>query len=615
MVRAETGVSKSYEYDAINVGMQVNKDSTIDVREEQTYDYHGEFHVGWRSIPLNKIDAITNIAVYDGATGQPLVYTAHRLNKDDPASWGQYTVYSTQKGGTKNIEWYYAARDTRHAWILMYQVHGALTFNKDNDRLYWNIFTNYSAPVHASHVAVKLPAPIDAHAAHLFSYRESKLMTSQDFKDGDTAVFDAVNFTPREAFTIDLDFPRGLVDRTAYWHDVWRMRYHLVVSAGIALLGFLAGFLYWLFTEKLKTGRGTIIPQYAPPGNMPPALAEVIIKEKLTPIGFAATIVNLAVRGQVRIEEDGAQNILSRYRPQLNAILMVTIVVMGLSVVMVPRHFDALFAFPVIFFGLTAIVLVASAFGSGYSIVKLKSYEDDPVLSHYEKMYLKALFGNSDRFRTKEVRFNRAKQRTLYYSLLAVKDAVYRATEKGGLYEKKVSEEKKRRKYISVLAILYFFGLQFALTAFGQQGMIGLTAVATALALVVFIKYEARLSPEGRITREEWLGFKMYLETTEKYRMQNLTPDLFEKYLPYAMIFGVEKKWARTFEAMHLPSPSWYGGAAGMYAGGHGGSFSSTGFSASFVSSFAGAFAASGGGGAGGGGAGGGGGGGGGGAG
>jgi uncharacterized membrane protein len=78
--------------------------------------------------------------------------------------------------------------------------------------------------------------------------------------------------------------------------------------------------------------------------------------------------------------------------------------------------------------------------------------------------------------------------------------------------------------------------------------------------------------------------------------MQNLTPDLFEKYLPYAMIFNVEKKWAKNFETMHLPPPQWYHSAvvAGS-VGGHGStsSFSPSAFSSSFISSFSSSFSSS----------------------
>jgi uncharacterized membrane protein len=129
--------------------------------------------------------------------------------------------------------------------------------------------------------------------------------------------------------------------------------------------------------------------------------------------------------------------------------------------------------------------------------------------------------------------------------------------------------------------------------------------IGCAIISLLFIKFEARLSQEGAILREDWLGFKMYLEKAEKYRMQALvTPDLFEKYLPYAIIFGVEKKWGKAFEGISMQPPSWY--HSNTIAGSHVGSagnlssgFSAGAFSASFASSFTSAFSSSGGGGGG----------------
>ena len=129
--------------------------------------------------------------------------------------------------------------------------------------------------------------------------------------------------------------------------------------------------------------------------------------------------------------------------------------------------------------------------------------------------------------------------------------------------------------------------------------------VVSFLALWSFFKYESRLNKEGQILKENWLGFKLYLETAEKYRLQNLTPDLFEKYLPYAIILGVEKKWGEAFAHLSMTSPEWYHGAGVAHAGSISSAtsgFSSSIFSASFSSSFTSAFASSGGGASGGGG-------------
>jgi uncharacterized membrane protein len=35
---------------------------------------------------------------------------------------------------------------------------------------------------------------------------------------------------------------------------------------------------------------------------------------------------------------------------------------------------------------------------------------------------------------------------------------------------------------------------------------------------------------------------------------------LFEKLLPYAMLFGLEKDWAKQFESIYVSAPDWYQG-------------------------------------------------------
>jgi uncharacterized membrane protein len=35
---------------------------------------------------------------------------------------------------------------------------------------------------------------------------------------------------------------------------------------------------------------------------------------------------------------------------------------------------------------------------------------------------------------------------------------------------------------------------------------------------------------------------------------------LFEKLLPYAMLFGIEKKWAKQFEGLYTQPPEWFHG-------------------------------------------------------
>jgi uncharacterized membrane protein len=80
-------------------------------------------------------------------------------------------------------------------------------------------------------------------------------------------------------------------------------------------------------------------------------------------------------------------------------------------------------------------------------------------------------------------------------------------------------------------------------------------------------------TPAGRRLLDQIEGFKLYLEVAEKERLGILnppekTPELFEKYLPYALALNVENEWNEQFaevleKAAQDPegySPDWYHG-------------------------------------------------------
>jgi len=76
---------RSYHYSSIVQVFDVEKDSTVQVTETQTYAFNGEYHQGERIIPHKAVDAITDISVTD-ETGQPLTRVSHALDKTDPGS-------------------------------------------------------------------------------------------------------------------------------------------------------------------------------------------------------------------------------------------------------------------------------------------------------------------------------------------------------------------------------------------------------------------------------------------------------------------------------------------------------------------------------------------------
>src|SRR5262249_19057622 len=64
------------------------------------------------------------------------------------------------------------------------------------------------------------------------------------------------------------------------------------------------------------------------------------------------------------------------------------------------------------------------------------------------------------------------------------------------------------------------------------------------------------------------LGFEDFLAHVEADRMDriNRTPETFEKFLPFAMALGVEKKWVGAFQNIYSQPPAWF--QAGVYNGG-----------------------------------------------
>ena len=62
----------------------------------------------------------------------------------------------------------------------------------------------------------------------------------------------------------------------------------------------------------------------------------------------------------------------------------------------------------------------------------------------------------------------------------------------------------------------------------------------------------------GAQERAKWLGFKNYLQTAERFRMDVEQVETFSKYLPYAIALGVETKWAKRFEDMNVNRLEWF---------------------------------------------------------
>jgi uncharacterized membrane protein len=68
----------------------------------------------------------------------------------------------------------------------------------------------------------------------------------------------------------------------------------------------------------------------------------------------------------------------------------------------------------------------------------------------------------------------------------------------------------------------------------------------------------------GTRALEGVLGFEDFLAHVESDRFNRMikTPEMFEKFLPFAMALGVEKNWSKAFANIYTQPPQWYQGGS-----------------------------------------------------
>jgi uncharacterized membrane protein len=92
-----------------------------------------------------------------------------------------------------------------------------------------------------------------------------------------------------------------------------------------------------------------------------------------------------------------------------------------------------------------------------------------------------------------------------------------------------------------------------------------IAGLATGAVIAIFGWFMSARTIAGARALEKVLGFEEFLGRVEKDQIERLqkTPELFEKFLPYAMALQVEKKWVQAFSGIAVQPPQWYQGSYG----------------------------------------------------
>lgn len=584
-----TEASGSYYFDQYDVRVVVNEDSTFDVTEILTYRFSGEFHRVNRGITLENKTNLDKCrqdpSLQCGGFSYLTLLGVYNEDGDEvPESELSFERTSYDYGDEMSIEWEFAPdgrnfNDELFVWEIKYRVYGGLGYFDDYDMFYWNTFpSDRSVDIEEGNFEINFPEDIDFEKEDLetFYYSEAYEFLYEYEEDDQTLYMSVEDLAPYEEFTVLLKYPKGIVDEYAtldldlnpkeqdLWIDSYEIKgvkksfdgippgehelkftasgykseeYTLSFKAGetkylqvdlemtpfrimILIAAVCANvfscfggiglivFIIWNYYRKGRDigGRKTIVPWFKPPDGISPVIVGSIKDEKVHTKDITSTIINAAVRGFIKIKEVG--------KKKYKLIRLKT--------------------------------FVAGKSKNGRRI----SYDN---LDQTEVKILKDIFDGKEEIDTDDLK------NKFYLKVPGINNEVYSEMERRKYFKSR--PDKVRNKYLAIGIVMIVLGgvasgLLWMLTLF----TCGPSLLIAGIVMVIVSFFMPAKTAKGTGIYEKCKGFRMFLHTAERFKMQKLTPEMFEAFLPYAMVFGVEKQWAKNFEDIYTKPPSWYEG-------------------------------------------------------
>jgi uncharacterized membrane protein len=499
---------RSYSIDRFDAVIQVQRDASIQVTETITARFVGSYNGIYRTIPVtyhtpqgfNWTLGLSLQSATDGE-GRPL-----RVESSRERHYIKFKI------------WIPGASDATRTVVLRYRATNGLRFFEDHDELYWNV-TGDEWDVGLGAASARIELPSGAAGVRAIAFNGAYGSTAQEARvetRGTTVSVvmpHALGF--HEGLTAVVGWNKGLVreppaaERAA---AVATSNWPLVIPIPV----FLLAFFIWRRRGRDPRSR-PIAVQYEPPAGMSPAEAGTLLDNAADLRDITATLVDLAVRGYLKIEEYEDNKL----------------------------------------FGLIS--------GRGYALHRLAPPVGATPRAPHEQRMLDGLFRrHGDR-----VEFADLKEE-FYTELPGIKDGIFERLLGSGYYHAR--PDRVRTHWI--VAAVIFGGL------IGGGG--GVLAAGFLMTPVPFILAGALVggillwfslimparTEAGARALEQVLGFEEFLRRVESENLKRVIighPELFDRYLPFAMAFGVERKWARAFEGIYTQPPTWYVGPSVLH--------------------------------------------------
>lgn len=543
--QAQTGRSWNWTRWDVTISNINTSANTFHVSETQVINItQGQFRGGDRSVSLDRVTDITNITVRDDDT---------LLTKNDaisaftcPDLTGNYCVFRIS-GNFLDIYYNFASRasvgDT-HIIQIDYDVAGALRSYPGGDQLWWSpLASSRDYNVLASTVIVQMPT---AHPAQQMTSYPSNWKVS--LADNVVTFSSPGRIGPTDAPEIRIQYAHDPAMSAPPWQanydrevaqtaqaESLNATLSLILGA-IGLLVCISGPLLALilFLVRGRDPQPVVVPDYLaePPSDTPPAVVSTLLDERPPQTAIMASLLDLAQRGYMVIEHPNELG------------MFFTGLVFHRAASQAPQP-DA-----------TTAPETSAAAPQPQPSTKLRLYEES---------LLHSVFAGGDSIKMSDLVFRLPEIRG------RIETNLYELVVREGYFKESPQNVRNSWRLLGgalllgaiVLLVGAFIVLQHPVMVIPL--LLGLAV--TGIAFLITSRHMPAKTALGSQEAAKWRAFRKYLANIKTYTTVDQATQQFDRYLGYAVVFGLDKHWIETFTPVMTETPTWY---HSTYRSGHG---------------------------------------------
>ncbi len=388
-----------------------------------------------------------------------------------------------------------------HTYIITYTVSGAITYFSDHDELYWNITGNgWEVPIEAASATITLPSKQGAEFTNVICYTGPQGSTdancSVNIQGQSVTVTGNDTLQQSEGFTIVAGFPKNVVSV---------LEPKEVISFFDTPVGKVVLAVLIILGIIIGVGWYIVYPIWLP------LKWYIHGRDPMSRLGIT----------QARFEGPKTKSGRSLTPAETGTLI---------DEFAGPHEISAL----LIDLAQRGYLKIIEKGKNDFELVKKKEFNGDNSLRNFERLLLSDLFTSKHTVRLKDAK--------LYDTVIDVQKKLYESLVKDGFFPK--DPQKVRNFY---------------------NGIVAAASITFNFLLLLMAAIFGRLMPkktmEGVHGANEARSLKNFLTSQERQlEFQAKNQMFFEKLLPYAVAFGVEKIWAERFKDISMKQPDWYQG-------------------------------------------------------